>query len=393
MTDSLSSSLGSLDINQVDLTLVVSALESIGDSNVNAAEIAEELVSLGAIYDIGSSEPPLKLFRPAPTARKPSPPPDWTPSSSEPLRLILSTTLAPPHDETPVHLLLSIPYPNYPTSEPPLIQLHDRYLGKFQVSDELFGQVLRTFMHDNEAGTASGVEWTGSVCLFEGIELVKEVCTAWILEQEEEKQRGEDLRQEAAASSEASRNNEGHQSRGGEEEDGFEEGRNQESSFARRTRKAPVDDVPCPEIYSTEGLLDRKSLFVAHAARVKSMAEVDAVMSTLLANNKIAKATHNISAYHFIAADGIKHSDNDDDGEKAAGSTLASLLEKIAVQDIIVVVSRWYGGIHLGADRFKDINQAARDALVEGGFLPESADKSKSKTSGKHSNGRNGTKR
>jgi hypothetical protein len=62
----------------------------------------------------------------------------------------------------------------------------------------------------------------------------------------------------------------------------------------------------------------------------------------------------------------------------------------------MVVVSRWYGGIHLGPDRFKLINQArlarhslflsylrlslcvaqaARDALTDAGFLQEAEEK------------------
>jgi hypothetical protein len=36
-----------------------------------------------------------------------------------------------------------------------------------------------------------------------------------------------------------------------------------------------------------------------------------------------------------------------------------------------VVVSRWYGGTLLGPDRFKLINQAARDALEKAGFLDD----------------------
>ena len=36
-----------------------------------------------------------------------------------------------------------------------------------------------------------------------------------------------------------------------------------------------------------------------------------------------------------------------------------------------MVVTRWYGGTLLGADRFKYINQVARDALELGGFLDE----------------------
>lgn len=31
--------------------------------------------------------------------------------------------------------------------------------------------------------------------------------------------------------------------------------------------------------------------------------------------------------------------------------------------DILIVVSRWYGGIHLGADRFKDYSNAARNLI------------------------------
>ena len=39
------------------------------------------------------------------------------------------------------------------------------------------------------------------------------------------------------------------------------------------------------------------------------------------------------------------------------------------VKNVLVIVTRYFGGIHLGADRFKHINQAARNALDLGGFL------------------------
>ena len=39
------------------------------------------------------------------------------------------------------------------------------------------------------------------------------------------------------------------------------------------------------------------------------------------------------------------------------------------VKDVLVVVTRYFGGTLLGADRFKHINQAARDALELGGFI------------------------
>ena len=39
------------------------------------------------------------------------------------------------------------------------------------------------------------------------------------------------------------------------------------------------------------------------------------------------------------------------------------------IKNVLVIVTRYFGGIHLGPDRFKHINQAARNALDLGGFL------------------------
>jgi putative IMPACT (imprinted ancient) family translation regulator len=39
------------------------------------------------------------------------------------------------------------------------------------------------------------------------------------------------------------------------------------------------------------------------------------------------------------------------------------------VKDVLVVVTRYFGGTLLGSDRFKHINQAARDALELGGLI------------------------
>ena len=60
----------------------------------------------------------------------------------------------------------------------------------------------------------------------------------------------------------------------------------------------------------------------------------------------------------------IKH-DNDDDGEDGAGSRLAQLLEMRKEDGVLVLVSRWYGGTHLGPKRFAHIVNVARDLLEE----------------------------
>jgi len=131
----------------------------------------------------------------------------------------------------------------------------------------------------------------------------------------------------------------------------------------------------------------QKSVFVARAVSITSVPQAKSYIQTLISTDKkVAKATHNITAYRIHTPDGLSYQDNDDDGETAAGSRLAHLLELVGVENVMVVVSRWYGGIHLGADRFRLINQVAREALVMGGFLDEGG-------KGKDSKGKKGSKK
>lgn len=57
-------------------------------------------------------------------------------------------------------------------------------------------------------------------------------------------------------------------------------------------------------------------------------ADVDLMLSILLQNGKIARATHNMSAYRIRVPDKDAFlQDCDDDGEAAAGSRLLRLLQ------------------------------------------------------------------
>lgn len=116
---------------------------------------------------------------------------------------------------------------------------------------------------------------------------------------------------------------------------------------------------------------DRKSIFQAHVAQVHSKEDVAEMTRILLSDRRIARATHNIMACRYRdAKTGALRQDNDDDGETAAGSRLAHLLGVIDATDVCVIVSRWYGGIQLGPDRFRRINEVARQQLELEGFIP-----------------------
>ncbi|KAJ8944138.1 hypothetical protein NQ318_013322 [Aromia moschata] len=116
-------------------------------------------------------------------------------------------------------------------------------------------------------------------------------------------------------------------------------------------------------------IIDRKSVFQGHACTVRDENDVKDFMSYLMDNKKIAQATHNISAYRILLPNSIILQDCNDDGEAHASSRILHLLQILKLSNVMVVVSRWYGGIHLGPDRFKHINNAARQVLVQGGYI------------------------
>ncbi|XP_061635551.1 protein IMPACT isoform X3 [Phyllopteryx taeniolatus] len=146
-----------------------------------------------------------------------------------------------------------------------------------------------------------------------------------------------------------------------------------------RKRMYPDVDEEVPPIKHGGCITDRRSTFQSHLAPVVAPRQVKTVLERLYDNKKIASATHNIYAYRIYCED--KNSflqDCEDDGETAAGGRLLHLLQILDVRNVLVVVSRWYGGILLGPDRFKHINNCARSILVEEGYTASSDDVAKS---------------
>ncbi|XP_037236392.1 protein IMPACT isoform X1 [Falco rusticolus] len=137
-------------------------------------------------------------------------------------------------------------------------------------------------------------------------------------------------------------------------------------------------DEELPSIHHGNPITDRRSTFQAHLAPVVTLKQVKRVLEKLNENKKIASATHNIYAYRIYCEDKQTFlQDCEDDGETAAGGRLLHLMQILNVHNVLVVVSRWYGGILLGPDRFKHINNCARNVLVEYNYVPSVEESSK----------------
>ena len=98
-------------------------------------------------------------------------------------------------------------------------------------------------------------------------------------------------------------------------------------------------------------LTDRGSKYSVSGGTVKQPSDVKAFLRKLCSKKKYAKATHNTWA--VIYADGTQV--KNDDGESGAGMIVLRMLEREQLFDHLIVVTRWYGGVHLGGDRFRHV--------------------------------------
>lgn len=100
---------------------------------------------------------------------------------------------------------------------------------------------------------------------------------------------------------------------------------------------------------------DRGSKYAVSGAPCDSEEAAKALIRELCRKKKFAKATHN--TWGLLTDDGpIKN----DDGESGAGMVILRMLEREELKNHLVVVTRWYGGKHLGGDRFRHVQEAVR---------------------------------
>ncbi|QYX57814.1 YigZ family protein [Roseovarius sp. SCSIO 43702] len=104
---------------------------------------------------------------------------------------------------------------------------------------------------------------------------------------------------------------------------------------------------------------DRGSKYAVSGGPVRNRDEVDAFLKELKRNKKFAKATHN--SWALLLPDGTPL--KGDDGEAGAGAVILRMQEREGLEAHLIVVTRWYGGKHLGGDRFRHVQDCVRAYL------------------------------
>lgn len=107
-----------------------------------------------------------------------------------------------------------------------------------------------------------------------------------------------------------------------------------------------------PSYYTVKGYGENeieieRSRFIAHVARAET---ADEALEFIQKIKKIhSSATHNCSAYLIGENDQIQKANDDGEPSGTAGVPILEVLKKKKLKDTVVVITRYFGGIKLGA--------------------------------------------
>lgn len=124
-------------------------------------------------------------------------------------------------------------------------------------------------------------------------------------------------------------------------------------------------------VWSTSSSVTLKnSTFVARATTMTKHFQRPGLLKSLLDNNpSLRTASHNVWAYRIRPSESSNSTQaresSNDDGEAGGGDLLLRLMRESNVVDTLVVMTRWYGGVMLGPDRWRLMRNVVTGALSE----------------------------
>ena len=114
------------------------------------------------------------------------------------------------------------------------------------------------------------------------------------------------------------------------------------------TEKNEQTAVTCTTLFQAASaeFEEKKSVFIGHAAPIKTEEEALAYIKQKKA--EYADARHNVWAYR-LRGDVVMRCSDDGEPQGSAGVPVLDALRKSGVSDAVIVVTRYFGGILLGA--------------------------------------------
>ena len=277
----------------------------------------------------------------------------------------------------PAHLIARVvPIESYPSSTPPLLEVHPPNALTHDRMDECIGAMDESYRDGGD----------GEVCVFAFVTRLREMAETWVDEDRPGARDGdedEDVDDAGREEGEAGAHTWDPDALEAElaalaiERSAYDASADTAVN-ADNTNGAWTEESLERSIVTGVPFTEKKSTFQGYLlSNVRSVAQVEAMLRALRRNTRIAKCSHLMAAWRIRvsgtpgdADDACTWAqDHDEDGEAGAGKGMSHLLRVTKAADVCVVVARWFGGIHLGPARFSIINNCARDMLDAGGHI------------------------
>ena len=120
---------------------------------------------------------------------------------------------------------------------------------------------------------------------------------------------------------------------------------------------------------STSEIVEKKSKFIANSFYVESVEEAEKYIKEI--NKKYFDSRHNCYAFSVYTKNGIinRFSDNGEPSGTAGGPMLNIILSK-KLSNVLVIVTRYFGGILLGTGGLvRSYSEATQNVLLEDNFI------------------------
>ncbi|MFC7058853.1 IMPACT family protein [Halovenus salina] len=114
----------------------------------------------------------------------------------------------------------------------------------------------------------------------------------------------------------------------------------------------------------------RGSEFIGHIDTATTVEAADSFIEAI--RQEYADATHNVPAYRVRAEPLREYADDDGEPGGSAGKPTLNVLQQEAVENVVAVVTRYYGGTNLGVGGLaRSYSRAVKDALDDAGIVEQ----------------------
>ena len=114
----------------------------------------------------------------------------------------------------------------------------------------------------------------------------------------------------------------------------------------------------------------RGSEFIGHVAPATTVEDAEAFVDAV--GEEYADATHNVPAYRVRADPFREYSSDDGEPSGSAGGPALNVLQQRDIENVVAVVTRYYGGTNLGVGGLASAySRAVKDGVDDAGVVEE----------------------